>query len=385
MVTDRDTGDLSDEERSESRDELDKVQGSTDSDRKISDTELAKDEEHVVTELSSDDKYAKYRAKDPLPNICPALLSAADIRAYIKKTALLEPTELGSDMFSEGELFKPAAFALRLKGKCTRYEYNDNKLEEKPVTLDSKDDCFVLPKNSIAYVTVTPMIRLPWYIAARFNLKIGFVYRGLLLGTGPMIDPGFVGHLTFPLHNLTDNEYRLYGNERIIWMEFTKINPPLGVSSLGSRSNYQSLEPFVRESEESASVNVRISAALEDTGHTAIVSSLPGTLRELRNEANVASENASEAKDAAKKSALAARLYSVAGVLATAIALAGLFAAFVHPSLGFLRDADSRYSQFRQDIEEHERRMSELEERLRRKEERETARGTGGGASDNGD
>ena len=55
-------------------------------------------------------------------------------------------------------------------------------------------------------------------------MKIDNVYRGLLLGTGPLIDPGFDGILSFPLHNLTSNDYTFIGGERIIWMEFTKLS-----------------------------------------------------------------------------------------------------------------------------------------------------------------
>ena len=65
---------------------------------------------------------------------------------------------------------------------------------------------------------------LPEYIAARFNLHIRHVHKGLLLGTGPLIDPGFSGRILIPLHNLTDNDYELSGGDGIIWVEFTKLS-----------------------------------------------------------------------------------------------------------------------------------------------------------------
>ena len=65
---------------------------------------------------------------------------------------------------------------------------------------------------------------LPEYIAARFNLHIRHVHKGILLGTGPLIDPGFSGKLLIPLHNLTDNDYKSKGGEGIIWVEFTKLS-----------------------------------------------------------------------------------------------------------------------------------------------------------------
>ena len=50
---------------------------------------------------------------------------------------------------------------------------------------------YVFPENSITFVQIESKIRLPNYIALRFNLRIQHVHRGLLLGTGPLVDPGF--------------------------------------------------------------------------------------------------------------------------------------------------------------------------------------------------
>ncbi len=62
-------------------------------------------------------------------------------------------------------------------------------------------------------------------MALRFNLKITNVHRGIILGTGPLVDPGYEGKLLIPLHNLTTNDYKFKGGEGLIWMEFTKLSP----------------------------------------------------------------------------------------------------------------------------------------------------------------
>jgi hypothetical protein len=80
----------------------------------------------------------------------------------------------------------------------------------------------VLPANPITFVQVEPEFRLPNYIALRFNLRITHVHRGLLLGTGPLVDPGFRGKLLIPMHNLTASDYELATKEALIWIEFTK-------------------------------------------------------------------------------------------------------------------------------------------------------------------
>ena len=85
-------------------------------------------------------------------------------------------------------------------------------------------DCIELSKNSISYLWMRERLRLPEYVAARFNLRISDVHKGILLGTGPLIDPGFGGRILVPLHNLTNTDYVLRGGNGIIWIEFTKVS-----------------------------------------------------------------------------------------------------------------------------------------------------------------
>ena len=59
-------------------------------------------------------------------------------------------------------------------------------------------------------------MRLPNYIAVQFNLRITHVHRGLLLGTGPLVDPGFHGKILIPLHNLTSEKYIIRADEGLI-------------------------------------------------------------------------------------------------------------------------------------------------------------------------
>jgi len=150
---------------------------------------------------------------DPFPDIAPALLNSADIIDYVIRTGMILP-------FRPNDL-KAASYEVNLKGKCV---YWDEKGEKKVKYVDEGEE-FTLRRNSIAFVTLEPFFRLPDYIAIRFNLKITHIYRGLLLGTGPLVDPGFRGRLSIPLHNLTTNDYTFRGGEGLIWMEFTKISP----------------------------------------------------------------------------------------------------------------------------------------------------------------
>ncbi|HEX8452786.1 MAG TPA: hypothetical protein VF647_11860 [Longimicrobium sp.] len=113
-----------------------------------------------------------------------------------------------------------ASLDLPLLGRAVLW---DEELKERTVEI-ADGTAFELPPNSIAFVTLEPYLQLPDYIAIRFNLRVRNVYRGLLLGTGPLVDAGYQGRLAFPLHNLTNNPYRFYGGQRIVSVEFTKLN-----------------------------------------------------------------------------------------------------------------------------------------------------------------
>lgn len=167
--------------------------------------------------------YLGSKQLDPLPQIEAGLLSSADIVDYVVATGMVHPFH--------PEDVKSASYGLRLKGKVVYWDKSNNKTTK--ILSDeiipkyenySHVEEVIIPSNSISFVSLEPKLRLPNYIAARFNLRIKQVYRGFLLGTGPLVDPGFDGYLSFPLHNLTDNDYTISFNEEIVWMEFTKLS-----------------------------------------------------------------------------------------------------------------------------------------------------------------
>jgi len=164
------------------------------------------------TEEEAEARFEKYKSKDPFPSIKPSLLNSADIYDYVAKTGMIFP-------FYQDKL-KSASYEVNLLGKVI---YWDDKGERQDFELKEGDE-FTLEKNSIAFVTPEPTFRLPDYIAIRFNLKITHVHRGILLGTGPLVDPGYEGKLLIPLHNLTNNDYKFKGGKALIWVEFTKVS-----------------------------------------------------------------------------------------------------------------------------------------------------------------
>jgi deoxycytidine triphosphate deaminase len=156
----------------------------------------------------------KYRDIDPFPNIPRALLSSEHVRAYVRETGMIHPFNDGQDSL------KSASYEVSAGGQFIYWGEDGKKVSEgiKP------NGTFTLRANSISYVQIDCTFLLPQYIAVRFNLRITHVHRGLLLGTGPLVDPGFHGTLLVPLHNLTSDDYTMRGDEGLIWMEFTKTS-----------------------------------------------------------------------------------------------------------------------------------------------------------------
>ena len=157
-------------------------------------------------------RFNDYKSLDPFPEIIPSLLNSADIYDYVRVTGMLCP-------FDPKKL-KSASYAVPILGTLIYWDEKGDKHED-DLKLNQE---FTLKANSIAFVSIEPKFRLPDYIALRFNLKITHIHRGILLGTGPLVDPGYVGKLLIPLHNLTTNDYTFRGGEDLIWMEFTKLS-----------------------------------------------------------------------------------------------------------------------------------------------------------------
>ncbi len=182
-----------------------------------------------LPDFAPDDNEAKRRFEatrgaDPFPEIPPALLNTADLLDYIAATGMIHP--FSPDPARKEDLLKPASCAIPVAGKWVYWpptsEQDDP--EGRSGCLQRDGELWLRP-NSIVYVTLEPYFRIPDYIAARYNLRIKHIYQGILVGTGPLVDPGFTGYLSVPLHNLTANPYRIRGGAPLVWMEFTKLSP----------------------------------------------------------------------------------------------------------------------------------------------------------------
>jgi len=169
----------------------------------------------AATDAEAATRFEKLGSIDPFPEIEPALLNTTDIADYVAATGMIFPFNYSP------EALKTATYEVAILGP---YTYWDENLERVEDTLD-RDALFTIPPNTIAFVSLEPKFRIPEYLAVRFNLHIAHIHRGLLLGTGPLVDPGFEGRLAVPLHNLTLNPYTIRGGDGLIWLEVTKVSP----------------------------------------------------------------------------------------------------------------------------------------------------------------
>ncbi len=265
---------------------------------------------YADTEKEAEKRSAKYRGadidRDPFPEIPAALLSSEHIKAYVRETAMIHPFN------DDKSRLKSASYEVNPGGQFIYWDEDGKKIVA-PIT---KDGTFTLPPNSISFVQIESQFRLPQYIAVRFNLRITHVHRGLLLGTGPLVDPGFHGSLLIPLHNLTSDPYTIRGDDGLIWIEFTKTshaaeraqvrNAPVDVfEKTESRKNDQPPEYYFDRASKNRPIRSSIPLVVSDA-------------RKL----------AQSAASAAKRAEWTNRIFVGAGLLAIAGIIVSLFSVF---------------------------------------------------------
>jgi deoxycytidine triphosphate deaminase/large-conductance mechanosensitive channel len=299
--------------------------------------------EEKKKQMELDDKYAarkyeEFKLKDPFPDIPPALLNWADIKKYVDKTGMICPFHPEP----EKKNLKQASYAVRLLGRCI---YWDEKGEKKDSIIDEKDE-FPLKRNSIAFVSLEPRFRIPYYIALRFNLKITHIQRGVLLGTGPLVDPGFDGKLCVPLHNLTNNDYVLRGGDDLIWVEFTKIHADYHLRDKEEfgKEKPSIIKDFVEFRSDKNIIDVN------DYLHKAF-------------QGNPIRSSLSEIYQVAERAERNTKILKYGGIIAGIISIIALVAAIVLPILGLISDSTNYVKEAKKDFMEQQlQQTKEMEE-----------------------
>jgi deoxycytidine triphosphate deaminase len=146
---------------------------------------------------------------DPWPELQGMLNAETIVRYHEEIGEMIRPFK--------ADLLKPASYELTLGPRCL--------VEGKEKILTERMPHLVIPQNSIVFVSMRQVLCLPHYIVGRFDLAIDLIYRGLLLGTGPQVDPGFQGALGCPLHNISNEDIQMRLDEPFAKIDFVKTVP----------------------------------------------------------------------------------------------------------------------------------------------------------------
>ncbi|MCK6466608.1 MAG: hypothetical protein L6Q53_00245 [Candidatus Brocadia sinica] len=251
-------------------------------------------------------RYKEYKSKDPFPEIPPALLNSADIEDYVTVTGMIYP-------FDPKKL-KSASYEVCFGGTVYRWDKEGKECFEN--IKDGQE--FILEKNSIAFVYLKTKFRIPDYIALRFNLKITHVHRGILLGTGPLIDPGFEGNLLIPLHNLTSNDYKFIEGQGLIWVEFTKVSENnRWINNNSKLKRAGQYKEFPNDKRNMPAEYYFSKAAMGKS----IRSSIPTAMQECKDDAEKAKESASKAAESSRRIETRVTIGGIISFVAVIIAL----------------------------------------------------------------
>lgn len=167
-------------------------------------------------------KYSEhYLWSDPLCHATrPGVLLSDEIRYFVDCVHLVTP-------FVEGDL-RPAAYDLHIGDT---YYVND-----RPVPLGSRE-WFKVPANGLVYVKTRESFNIPYYMVARYSLRVTQVYRGLLIDNGLHVNPGYHGPIYVPVHNFSAEERILSEGDAFLSVEFVRTTPlPAQTASIGTEA-----------------------------------------------------------------------------------------------------------------------------------------------------
>jgi deoxycytidine triphosphate deaminase len=150
---------------------------------------------------------------DPDKDSPAGLLLSDRIKFYREKVNLIHP-------FDE-KFLEPASYTLHAGGEYLIHDESGKRISG----VLGPGGKVIIPPNGLIYIRFLEEVNIPHYMIARFNLRVKQVYRGLLLGTGPQVDPGFRGHLGCPLHNFTNEEKTIEFFEKLVTIDFEKTTP----------------------------------------------------------------------------------------------------------------------------------------------------------------
>ena len=130
---------------------------------------------------------------------------------------------------------QPASVDLRLGGKVFKT------VPEPGVRTISEGEYLVIEPSEFVEVLTYERIELSNKVVGRIGLRSEFTRKGLLLFSGPQIDPGFRGVLSVSLYNNSTIPVTIKFKETFCTIEFSELDTP---SSFPYKGRYQDQKDF---------------------------------------------------------------------------------------------------------------------------------------------
>jgi len=311
----------------------------------------------TLSDSEAEDLFQHAKCRDPLPLIPPALLNSSDIHEYVTRTGMIAPYD--------SKYLKSSSYEVQIGDEII---YWDDGGEKHHLRLCDGNEV-VLKPNSLMFFKTKQTFRLPDYIAVRFNLRITNVHRGLLLGTGPLVDPGFEGQILIPLHNLTTNFYKFRIGESLIWVEFTKVSPNSRWQNLDD-DHYKDFIDFIEFREDKKYISPEKYLA-KAAPHSPIKNAVPEAIESAKN-------SAERAKRVVKR-------IQWIGVGSIVVALVGAYWGLISPILSMVEDTNAYLQAVNSERRDYERmleRLDSLETELQELKESTDTEGTSANADE---
>ena len=160
--------------------------------------------------MSKNSGMPDYLRKDPHPNEHGVLLRSR-IKCYAEAGMILP--------FEEDKL-KSAGYRLSIGDEYylggVRYR------------LQCSQDSIIIPPYEVAIIKTTEYLKIPWFLIARWNIRVSHAYDGLLWVGAAQVDPGYEGYLSCPIYNLSNKPIQLFRGENIALIDFVKTTKSNG-------------------------------------------------------------------------------------------------------------------------------------------------------------
>ncbi len=168
--------------------------------------------ENSFFQKSAEERCKQFKSVDPFPDISDSLLNNVDVAKYALATGLLEPFD--------PERLSSVTYAANFSGGVY-YWSSEGQMRH----LNKEEVGRIYHQSKLNYLSGNrhPAPRAGLHGSA-FQSPRQNVYKGLFLGTGPIVDAGFVGKLFILLHNLTSHTYVSQKGAKLIEIKFTKLS-----------------------------------------------------------------------------------------------------------------------------------------------------------------